>query len=1155
MPDRWTSIRAAAERERCSLPPRGPGAPAAVAETLLKQRGYDVSRLPNAHPLLSGAWAALLPDLELAVVDRGLTPERQAFALAHELGHLVVHAGGGGCDGGDIESQVSMLDALEGSLEIYNPRQRRELEANTFAVGLLAPPDLLRDLFVRRHLGARAIARRLGVTVPVIMNALADLLQGPAAVGAECVATPESDQGRPAMPPGPERREPLLDGSQLHAAHIRGVRALVQAGPGTGKTATLVGRVLHLIRDQGLDPRRVLVVTFSNRAAGELRERLTVAVGPAASSMTICTLHSFAHEVLRRYGSHVGLAPDFEVVDGPTTLVMLRARLAEFDASLSHLGQQISLDAPLPALRGLLEVASRAKDDLIDAEEFARRAAALAEDTGAARRQAAFYSWYQRTLESAGAIDYGDLIGRTCALCRDHPPVLAELQGAYWSVLVDEYQDLNLACSTLLHLLAPGDRLWAVGDPVQSIYRWRGARPEALSLLGESGPTALPSLSTNYRALPSLVRLCGGLAAAMEGWPIDEGRGQWQPVRTEPAEEPRIVLAVSEDEEAEIDGLARQIRAELADGRKPGDVAILCATHSQVTAAAAGLEARGIPVDRADRAEDEPLVRAGLALLAAAAGDAEALLRLADAAGESADRGPAHDPCGLTSAAMRRIVGYAREQGLAPHAALRTPPAEVDPPQRAAAQRLAALVRATARTAYRTEPGAGSTWAALAHYLFDVPCAAARRPLAEGNSRALAALAALLAFARRYDRQTPSLRETTLPLQVRLVLAGGESLSAGMSHLAGGGVQALTMHASKGLEFPVVCLPNLAHGRFPARGRGGERPAPGILNGDDERARADDDRCLFFVAVSRARDRLILSRATHYNGRACQPSIVFSLLEPVLAREPVLHLTWSRPAETIHARPPAAGMAAADAGPSAGSAAHGGQHASDLTVDMYALETYLGCPRRYYYEHVLMLRGSSGSRFPHFHRALRRALARLHGSAALDDDTALAVLDEEWQRAHEPHPYERLYLERARRAVTGIARATPAAGGSEHQVEREIARPRGAIRVHIDRLDRGDDGTPVAIRYRTGRPSDDHRREHRTALYRVALSDAETPVRVRQEYLLAGEADEQQARPATLAQRLEECDAALDAIQRGDFAPRRTNACPLCPFWLICPTG
>jgi hypothetical protein len=417
--------------------------------------------------------------------------------------------------------------------------------------------------------------------------------------------------------------------------------------------------------------------------------------------------------------------------------------------------------------------------------------------------------------------------------------------------------------------------------------------------------------------------------------------------------------------------------------------------------------------------------------------------------------------------------------------------------------------------------------------------------LQRGDVEALAALNALLAGARAYDHQPPELREASLPAHIRLLLSAGLGLETERAD-TGDGVRVMTMHAAKGLEFPVVFLPNLARGRFPARGRGGMRMAAGILDGEGDADRDADDKCLFFVALSRARDRLVLSYAQRYGQRDATPSPILALADAAFEREPPSQMTWQRLPEFEHVRAETGGNGRARPAPAPGS--------TPIEIDHDALETYLQCPKRYYYAHALGLRGAPGHGFSHYHAVLRQAVSRVSQSAAvMSPAEARAALDEEWRRPHHGHPYEDLYYDRALAIVQAAAETKPE--GSDYGVTHAVTLPSGTVRVEIDRVDRRDDGTHAAVRFRSGRPSDEHHRETRAALYQAALDAEYGGGSVEQAYLLTGTVVAGHARASTLQARLDESDAALAGIAAGRFPVNKGDHCPDCPFWLICPTG
>jgi hypothetical protein len=256
------------------------------------------------------------------------SPEKRHFAIAHELGHYILHRGEGfdvhaGCDEGEIDEQAdfSALRTESHRVEEYTPRARRELEANAFAAELLAPRSQVRRLFASAaQATAHGLVMKFGISPALAYQRLVDavFLASLSSRTHERLAFGAQVPEQPTEASTSEDLLNALDPSQ-HEAACAATPALVIAGPGTGKTATLVGRVAHLIGHCGLHPEHILALTFSNRAAGEMRERLTQH-GLPGERLPVMTIHPFAANLLREYAPYVPcgpdeqkLAPDFSV--------------------------------------------------------------------------------------------------------------------------------------------------------------------------------------------------------------------------------------------------------------------------------------------------------------------------------------------------------------------------------------------------------------------------------------------------------------------------------------------------------------------------------------------------------------------------------------------------------------------------------------------------------------------------------------------------------------------------------------------------------------------------------------------------------------------------------------------------------------------------
>ncbi|MEO7000322.1 MAG: UvrD-helicase domain-containing protein, partial [Ktedonobacterales bacterium] len=656
--------------------------------------------------------------------DGALEETQRLFAVAHELGHYSLHRGEGvalhpPCDAHAIDERGDSALALRADaipnnrVEGYTPRARRELEANAFAAELLAPCSEVRRLFLASPACTiSVIAAHFGISDMLAQRRLvesvlcADLPAMPAPATHLSVEEPAGATVNTGQDYALAAHMLLdrLDPSQRAAATAQGP-ALVVAGPGAGKTATLVGHVAYLVGKRSAQPEHVLALTFSNRAAGEMRERL-MAAGLPGERMPVLTIHAFAASLLREYAARVPVGPDelplradFRILDATDAFLLLEELLPDL-----NLHYYRSLAMPTRHLRDLDQDFSQARNQLWTPADYLKQVEAMPlapaqiDDDGAgetgtgsrktrkkppqkppagtftreqiarARERANAYVIWDRALRQRSVMDYGSLILRTVELLRSDAAALAEVQLRYPHVLVDEFQDTNVAAWELLALVAgvAGAGLWVVGDRNQAIYRWRGASPRNLRRLVERYPalTIVP-LDRNYRSTPNLVQLGVSLAAGMAEphpqpcAPLLRGAG-------EPASQTFLHAGSSVDEGADVNlraalapgaltaarqaltpgrpdilrredfadadheraGIAEAIRWLHAQGYAYGDQAILYRTRKQVAQMAHALTEQGIPVAEVGNLFAQEAVKDTLTFLALAAGpDGRALLR------------------------------------------------------------------------------------------------------------------------------------------------------------------------------------------------------------------------------------------------------------------------------------------------------------------------------------------------------------------------------------------------------------------------------------------------------------------------------------------------------------------------------------------------
>jgi superfamily I DNA/RNA helicase len=1109
----------------------------------------DITIIPVAHGdvLLQGARAKLEQDgsFRFLYVDNTLAEPAQLFCIAHELGHFFLHKGDHRCHEDDMlaPDEGTAPPLPEDPVAVYHPREQREQEANVFASEFLVPTD---DL-VCRYVGdpaanSQTLAKWYGADRSLILEQLVAALPP----SGNSNALPLANAGREHGAVKPVRH-PLssdLDPSQRAAATVLLGPALVDAGPGTGKTRTLIARATWLVEQQGVPASRILLLTFSNRAAEEMRERLMLSLGDSATEITIATFHAFALEILKRYAERAGLPQSFRLIDELEARLLLRKHLS--DLPLHHYQLLGRPDWFLPDLQHAI---SRAKDELVNPAAYADLAQRMAETAGddpaaelaaaKAAEVAAVYAVYQGLLQRYGLLDFGDLLVRAVGVVQEHPSACAELQTHYQHLLVDEYQDTNRASGVLLRAIAgEGEGLWVVGDPRQSIYRFRGASPENVHHFSDDFPNAkLVRLTRNYRSVAPLVDIFGRVATSLAAGsePVT-----WEAQRQ--ASQQPITWAVAGDQQAERKGVVSSVVALRKAGVAYRDQAVLCRTHVQAERMAAALEQHSIPVSYQGNLFARSEVKDLLAVLTAQSesGAVGVFRLLRNEADEDNHESLMQFLRAREPTRVHRLIvatlGEALEQ--------------LDLGDREVGVRhlIASLDGLEGL----------SVWQVWARYLFDTT--ELGRSLFQQSGVAAAqvriALFRLFTLARGFAQQ-PGLFATGDPRQallgyVRFLVESGDSGPRALEPDDSDGVRILTAHASKGLEFEAVILPHLARGEWPAQHRSETCPDPPGLS-SARIVQEHDEAYLFFVALTRARTHLVLCRSNSAGTRKTEPSEFWQLVEPHL--EPAIGTPECWPDDTGEP-----GLPEATTRASAESALH-----------IRDLEMYVTCPRRFYYERMAKLHASTDDQgVAALHRCIRavvHALSQRHATGALPlrHHELEEILDVEWSASGpRQHPYAAVYR---RQALDVVTRAWSALSQKDmapvRSLDVTVRLPHASINLPIDGMEEHADGSVTLVRRKTGKPSTDDTREHRVALYhrygQERQADGQGAYQVEIDYIGAGVRKTvppdrpSKAKRSGLTTKLDELDSAAVGIATRRFPAQPGRQCLTCGFNLICP--
>ncbi len=609
---------------------------------------------------------------------------------------------------------------------------------------------------------------------------------------------------------------------------------LILAGPGSGKTRVITHRIAYLVRHHGIAPWRILAVTFTNKAAREMRDRVEGLLGDtAARDMAVGTFHSRCARILRRSGGAAGVDPRFTIYDDDDQQRLVKQALGD-----------LSIDPKRYSPRAVLSAISRAKTDMVGPAEFAR----TVEDYYG-EIVARVYARYQELLAASHALDFDDLLNKTVELFTNSELVRGEYQRRYDYVLVDEFQDTNAVQYNLAKLLTHPDyggngNLCAVGDEDQSIYSWRSARPENFLDLERDYPdVTVIKLEQNYRSTQTILDAAQEVIAR-------GGQRHRKELWTENGDGAEVVVYEAEDAEGE----SRFIRDEIStlmrrDRRRPRDFAILYRTNAQSRALEESLTTSGIRyrIVGGTRFYERQEVRDLIAYLRVVLNPADAvsLARIVNVPGrkigdttiQRLQRLATVTGCTLLDAI--RMVAHAAGSGDGDARWLPAPSMLAE-----LARARASLVRFAALMDGLLEAAPGLTPPQLIQEIVDRTGFRAylRDGFDNGDDR-WENVQQLIAAAAQYDEIDPVGALQAFLENVALVSDADDVNEREDA------VTLMTLHTAKGLEFPVVFLAGMEEAVLPH------------IRSYDSPEQMEEERRLCYVGLTRAKEQLYLTHA------------------------------------------------------------------------------------------------------------------------------------------------------------------------------------------------------------------------------------------------------------------------------------------------------
>jgi DNA helicase-2/ATP-dependent DNA helicase PcrA len=893
-----------------------------------------------------------------------------------------------------------------------------------------------------------------------------------------------------------------------------------------------------------------------------MAERVDQLIPWGYAETTISTFHAFGDRVLRESALEARLDPQFRVLSQPEQVIFLRERLFQLP-----LDRFRPLGDPTRHLAALATLVSRAKDEDVSPAQYrawaeARHAAAKDEaerdDAESQLELAAFYEAHQRLLGEAGLVDFGDQIHRTLALLRERPAVLERQRSRFRYVLVDEFQDTNHAQLEMLKLLAgEAANLTVVGDDDQAIYRWRGAAAANLLAFRRLYPAAREVvLVQNYRSTQAILDTAARLIGYNNPYRLEAIAGIDKRLRSARAGGPPVRHAHFDAVSDEADGVAAMIEERLRAGSRPRDFAVLVRSNADADPFLRALNVKGIPHrfsgSRGLYAREEVRLLVSFLRTVANPDDSVSLFYLA-----------ASEVYQVPEADLLRLNHYARRKTRPLLEVVKGLPGNEDlasvsgAAREGAARLLADLERAV------TEVPRRRTGEVLYGFLqwSGLLARLAKESSAEAEAK-VRNIARFFDAVKAYGDVAEHDRVPAFVAHLDLLREAGDDPAVAEPDLDEDAVHVLTVHKAKGLEFPAVFLVGCAESKFPLQRRGDPVSLPEALVKEEMTGGGDghllEERRLFYVAMTRARDELVLTSASDY-GTSRARKVSRFVVEALDLPSPRPAPRKTSPLEALARNAPAPEPAPGGDLPIPD---------DELLRLSYAqIDDYETCPLKYRYVHVLRvpLLAHHALVYGHaVHEAVQRHFeARLAGRPFSADDLVAAfraawVSEGFLSREHEE---ERLRSGEAmlRRFHAEEAEApwAPTAVEEEFAFNVERNRVQGRYDLVIERA-----GEVAIVDFKTGDVRDEKAAQKRAKeslqLDVYALAHLRTrgrlPDRVELRFLESGLAAGRRPTAEEAAQSEERIRAAAAAIRRREFPAKPTwMACGQCPFRDICP--
>lgn len=847
---------------------------------------------------------------------------------------------------------------------------------------------------------------------------------------------------------------------------------LIIAGAGTGKTKVITHRIAYLIANKLARPEEILAVTFTEKAANEMEERVDLLIPYSYSFVEISTFNSFGERVLRNYAHELGYNLDFKLLDDVEQAIFFRENLFRFPLKYYR-----PLSAPTRHIQELLKALKRLKQEDIKPETYlayARESKNRAEDEAALeaacknQELALVYKTYQKLLKHKGLIDFEDQVNLTVELFRDRPLVLSEHQKKYKYILVDEFQDTNYIQFELLKLLAGSHHnITVVGDDDQSIFRFRGASLSNILNFSRIYPQAeRVVINKNYRSTQAILDAAYTLIQHNNPYRLEVKEDIDKSLKSMLKSKGQSIHRLQFDTLShEADHTAEIIREKLQEGYQPNDFAILVRRNADADPFLRALNMREIPFrfsgSRGLYVQKEIKVLVSFLRALTNFEDSRSLFYLA-----------LSEIYALSPYDLTMMANYAHKKNLSLHAVFQNVANDLDPVNISAGSRKV-VKRLFADLLYFVKL-AGERNAGEVLYTFLERTGYLKMLVGDKSLAAEIRIKNVRLFFNKLKAFSDISEDDSthaFAQHLDLLQQVGDNPASAEAELEEAAVNVLTVHKAKGLEFPVVFLVSLIADRYPGRERKEKITIPDAVLKDQlhldldaapqESGTVPEERRLFYVGMTRAKRELYLTWAQDYGLKRLKKVSPFVLEALDLPRIPEDTLRTSSLEEIKRFSPEVIKTKLAAAN----------KRSVFLTLSFFQVDDFITCPLKYMYRHIYKI-----PVLPHYNLVYGRVLhdtihfylkRRLSGQT-LTEEQLIKEYSRRWiNEGFLSREHEEMKKEAGEKALRMFFSREEAAGSETLFLEKQFKWQEDELRFigRWDRVDRSSEG-PVIIDFK-----------------------------------------------------------------------------------------